>query len=489
MTYTIKKYDGSMLTTIVDETVNSALDVKLIGKHYKKYGEIQNENFVYMLEHFAGVVEPPKAIYGQLWYDIYNNQLKFLDKNSVWKSVSGITISNVAPINNAVGDLWYSLNTNILYLWTSLEWISIGPPDYTNGVKVSTVLDETLTKHVIMQVINNSIVICVYSATEFILHSSTPIPNFSVIKKGITLLNTNFSGITFTGQRIYGTSTDSDKLGGVDAVNIHKISTISPSELVDKIVAGEDALSYTYSPKVINDAIKELVPTFPDIITRPLGTNDDTIATTEFVQLTIGGTIAINVTGGIVQLTSEQCGASRLTIFGTLTTDCYIKLAQSTNKRTFIISNKTINHNLYITPFSENNSLIILRDAPYHIEYDGSNVLNINSGTPVTSSEIEEKTSTEYRIWSPLDNNNATWAANPTVRTQQVHPGGLVLINDNGGRFFEGYPTPNAPTITVAAYDATITSGYPNEAMSIGNASTSYETRPANKAVNYIIKY
>ena len=50
MAYTVNKTDGSVLTTVADSTLDTTSDLTLIGKNYAGYGEIQNENFVYLLE-------------------------------------------------------------------------------------------------------------------------------------------------------------------------------------------------------------------------------------------------------------------------------------------------------------------------------------------------------------------------------------------------------------------------------------------------------
>ena len=53
MPYTINKTSGDQVAVVADGTIDSTLDIKLIGKNYAGYGEIQNENFVKLLENFA----------------------------------------------------------------------------------------------------------------------------------------------------------------------------------------------------------------------------------------------------------------------------------------------------------------------------------------------------------------------------------------------------------------------------------------------------
>ena len=66
MAYTIDRYSGVTLTTVEDGTVDQTTDIKLVGKNYAGYGEIQNENFLHLLENFSGTSQPPKAISGQI---------------------------------------------------------------------------------------------------------------------------------------------------------------------------------------------------------------------------------------------------------------------------------------------------------------------------------------------------------------------------------------------------------------------------------------
>ena len=62
MAYTINKYNTDQLTIVQDGTLDQTTDIKLVGKNYAGYGEIQNENFVFLLENFAGANQPPRAI-------------------------------------------------------------------------------------------------------------------------------------------------------------------------------------------------------------------------------------------------------------------------------------------------------------------------------------------------------------------------------------------------------------------------------------------
>ena len=51
MAYTIDRYNNSNLQLFKMEP-DPTTDLKLVGKNYVRYGEIQNENFVFPLENF-----------------------------------------------------------------------------------------------------------------------------------------------------------------------------------------------------------------------------------------------------------------------------------------------------------------------------------------------------------------------------------------------------------------------------------------------------
>ena len=79
MAYTVNKFDGTLIATVEDGTIDNTTNLRFIGKNYAGYGEIQNENFLHMLENFAGGTAPSRPIAGQMWYDSATAKLKFYD--------------------------------------------------------------------------------------------------------------------------------------------------------------------------------------------------------------------------------------------------------------------------------------------------------------------------------------------------------------------------------------------------------------------------
>jgi hypothetical protein len=82
MPYSIDRFNGTTLTVIEDGTIDTTTDIKLIGKNYAGYGEVQNENFLHLLESFSGTTAPPRPISGQIWFDSGTKKLKFYDSTS-----------------------------------------------------------------------------------------------------------------------------------------------------------------------------------------------------------------------------------------------------------------------------------------------------------------------------------------------------------------------------------------------------------------------
>ena len=59
MSYIIHKTDGTILTEIIDGSIDQiTTDLTLLGKDSSSYGESWNENFIHILENFANTTSP-----------------------------------------------------------------------------------------------------------------------------------------------------------------------------------------------------------------------------------------------------------------------------------------------------------------------------------------------------------------------------------------------------------------------------------------------
>ena len=226
MAYAIDRYNNTLLTTVEDGTVDQTTDLKFIGKNYAGYGEIQNENFLFLLENFSGANQPSRPISGQVWFDSGTSKLKFYD-GTQWRTTGGAEIGATEPTGLAIGDFWWDSGNDQLYVYNGTNFVLIGPQNAGEGVtqmQSLEVLDTTsATRGLIAAVIEDE-TIYVISPSQFDLNASETAlisQGFDRIHKGLTLRNTKLAtaGVTSTTDRYHGTATNADKLGGISAEN------------------------------------------------------------------------------------------------------------------------------------------------------------------------------------------------------------------------------------------------------------------------------
>jgi hypothetical protein len=125
MAYKINKTDGTLLVDLLDGSINtSASDITLIGRNYKGFGELINENFVKLLENFASSSAPANPLRGQLWYDTSENRLKVY--NGTAFATNGIIVSSTQP-QLTTGDIWLNSLTNQMSFFDGTDLVLVGP--------------------------------------------------------------------------------------------------------------------------------------------------------------------------------------------------------------------------------------------------------------------------------------------------------------------------------------------------------------------------
>jgi len=215
MAYVINNTSGATLVTLTDGTIDTVTtDLALFGKGYAGFGERLNENLVKLLENFSNTSAPANKQKGQLWYDSLNNQLKVWN-GSKFKPVGSSTNATTAPTNANTGDFWFDTNNSQFYVYNSTAWTLIGPTTVAgSGVtqaSAEVVADNVGVNKSILKFITNDAVVGIVSAEEFT--PGTAISGFATISKGITL------STAIASNRLTGTATDADALGGVAAAN------------------------------------------------------------------------------------------------------------------------------------------------------------------------------------------------------------------------------------------------------------------------------
>lgn len=69
MAYSITLTNGTVLTSVANNTVDTTTSLTLIGRNFAGYGGYIAENFVHMLENFADTTAPSAPLTGQIWYN------------------------------------------------------------------------------------------------------------------------------------------------------------------------------------------------------------------------------------------------------------------------------------------------------------------------------------------------------------------------------------------------------------------------------------
>lgn len=217
MAYTVNKTNSSASPNqyiVQDGVVNTQTDLSFIGKGYAGYGELIAENFLHLLENFAGTSEPTKPIQGQLYYDSTNNRLKVYTGNLFVPAGGNVPYQSTTPTGIQQGDLWIDSDVGQLFYWDGSQNVLVGPPTSTgslNGFVFEAVTDSTTASQNVTKWYSDGTLIAIISDTEFT--PQTTITGFATVKKGITLTTSP------TGIKLHGTATDADALGGIAAAN------------------------------------------------------------------------------------------------------------------------------------------------------------------------------------------------------------------------------------------------------------------------------
>ena len=265
MAYTIFNTRNNEIAVVEDGTIDNSTDLKLIGKNYAGYGEIQNENFVYLLENFAGANQPPRPIAGQLWFDTDENKIKAYDGNdeNVFVPLGNVHIgakptgAAITAANVNKGDLWWDDVTSQLYAHngspTGDPFVLIGPKG-NQAVRTEIVdalvydnlfagqQDPTPYQHQILKAFVDDVVVLTISNDEFVLDDSNAIAGFDTIRKGITLVNTQNAngGVTAGNYQFHGSSADALRLGGTLAQEF--IQRSNPTFITEVEISDNDGL-------------------------------------------------------------------------------------------------------------------------------------------------------------------------------------------------------------------------------------------------------
>jgi len=207
MSYTLHFSDPTAIATITvpSRSVSSPgindydTSLQLIGSGYPNYGLPTAQNFLKLLENFAGPSQPTNAIKGQLWYDTTVPSKPVLRVNNGtntsgrWPSANGIYQQTTDPTVRYTeitdGDIWVDTANNKLKIRFENKWTIVGPETPTgqnkSGTETTTLESNTGDSYpVILQWANGKIVEII-SLNSFV--PRTVIDGFPTIKVGTNL--------------------------------------------------------------------------------------------------------------------------------------------------------------------------------------------------------------------------------------------------------------------------------------------------------------
>lgn len=210
--YKISLTNGGDLVLLSDGVVNTDYSISLIGKNVSNFGDLQNENFVHMLENFSNSVQPKNPLKGQLWFKSspeVSRPLVFDGSNwrqlatSLYWSTTTDVITNAGGYNIAAsrpGDFWFDSIKKQLHVVTSgtttaLQTVMIGPESvdgFSTTRFVSTkMFDPSGIGYPVIQAVLDGEVIAVMSKSSFTQTASTAtvVEGFPKVNRGITFKN------------------------------------------------------------------------------------------------------------------------------------------------------------------------------------------------------------------------------------------------------------------------------------------------------------
>lgn len=130
MATNIFNYDGTLLTTVADGTLDQThASIKFPGRGYSNYGQPVLESLLWVMQNFAGTEQPKNKMIGQLWYDTTEGKtvLKVWD-GETWQSASGLVADiKPPPYGSSPGAFWYDTDDKQLHVWNGAAWDLVGP--------------------------------------------------------------------------------------------------------------------------------------------------------------------------------------------------------------------------------------------------------------------------------------------------------------------------------------------------------------------------
>lgn len=311
MPYIINRFSGAQLTVLEDGTIDISTSISLVGRNYTGYGEVQNENFLHLLENFSNISPPSRPLSGQTWFNSQNDTLNVYDGID-WKAVGSAVVSDSQP-SGTEGGLWIDSKSNQLYTYNN-GWILVGPEAVENfgmtKVRARSIRDASGTRHPILELINNDQPICIISSDEFSISISDFVDGFSNIKPGI-----NLNARTLTGNKIY--SYVGDLIGNAESAsrlaNPRKINGINFDGQTDITITSSTTATLTRGTYLTGGNFNGSSPITWAVDATPDNTIGKVVARDSAGNFS-AGTITANLIGNVVGNVNINNGTSTFNV-------------------------------------------------------------------------------------------------------------------------------------------------------------------------------
>ena len=192
MAYIINKFNGGQLVVLEDGTLDTSTSIGLLGRNYVGYGEVQNENFLFLLENFANENPPSRPITGQTWYNTDVGSLNVYN-GTAWTPVGSAITSDIEP-EGFDGGIWYKDTTDQLFVFDSGLWKLIGPEAAegfgTTKILSTTILDSNGVNHAAVKLIVDGVVLAICTNDTFTIDVTDFVEGFAILQAGINLSTT-----------------------------------------------------------------------------------------------------------------------------------------------------------------------------------------------------------------------------------------------------------------------------------------------------------
>ena len=220
MSYIIKNADGTILTNLVDGTIDvKSTSLALIGKNIDAYGTALNTNLVNILQNFASASQPRNPLVGQLWFNKSDGRLKLFTLNGVFEEISAAILSNAQPTILKRGDLWIDTGNDQLYFTKDGVNVVLAGPIYKSSRGVSgwvpqIYIDDIGGTRSVTTLYTDGKIVGMVSTSSFIIAPTSQVPDqgnqgMQNVTIGLTL-NDQISGIKFA-----GAATSADSVAGI----------------------------------------------------------------------------------------------------------------------------------------------------------------------------------------------------------------------------------------------------------------------------------